>query len=508
MALRPDIGSILETQADKLGDAPFLTVPGHGSLGYSAFNAVVNRFAHGLRERYAVESGDPVAIMMTNCLEFCIASYALKKIGAVEVAINTDFRGVSLAHTLNLTSTTLALVDESSLEAILAVSDNLGSLRKVLVTGEGSVKSGGLDAARFDECLTPNAGNPQREVNESDLAAVLFTSGTTGPSKGCMLSHRYAIQTAETFVDACRVTADDGLYCPFPLYHIDAAYLTLMPALVAGARAIIGRGFSASRFWDEVRSTKSTIFDFMGATLTILDKQPPRPDDVDNPVRLAWGVPMPPDMVRRSFEERFGLRLVHNYGLTDGGVPCWESLDVPEPEGSCGIPRDPFDVLIVDADDNALPSGETGEITIRALSPDVTMTGYWGMPEQTAEVMRNSLLHTGDLGWMDADRHLFFVSRAKDVIRRRGQNISAWEVEQVVLTHDQVVECTALGVPSELSEDEVKAVVILRDGAELTLEELQEFCAGKMAAYMIPTVLQVVDEIPKTETGKPQRYKL
>lgn len=503
------MGAILETQADKYRDAPFLTVIGQASYSFGDFNKAVNRAAHGLRDLFAIGPGDCVAIMMRNSIEFCVASYALKKLGAVEVAINTDFRGPGLAHAVNLTGAKIALADAASADALSAIADSLSQLASLVVTGDDAPSIAARCAVRrWNDCLSADDQNPVRCDSHDGMAAVLFTSGTTGPSKGCMLSHKYATTLAEQFIEACRITGKDCLYCPFPLYHIDAAYLTVLPALIAGCRAVISPRFSASRFWDEVRSTGTTVFDFMGATLTILDKQPPGPDDADNPVRLAWGVPMPSDQARHALEERFGLHLVHNYGLTDGGCPCWESLDVPEPEGSCGIPRYPFDVQIVDEHDSPLEPGSIGEIVIRPLEPDVTMRGYWGMPEQTAEIYRNGMLHTGDLGRMDDEGHLFFVSRRKDVIRRRGQNISAWEVEQVVLQSEKVAECTALAAPSELSEDEVKIVVVLRDGVHLTLEELQGFCAGKMAGYMIPQILQIVDEIPKTPTGKAQRYKL
>lgn len=509
MPLTGTMGAILETQADKNPDAPFLTVVGQASCSFGDFNKAVNQAAHGLRDLFAIGPGDCVAIMMRNSIEFCIASYALKKLGAVEVAINTDFRGPGLAHAVNLTGATIALTDAASADALSAIADSLSQLASLVVTGDDAPSTPArYGVRRWNDCLSANDQNPARGDIHDGMAAVLFTSGTTGPSKGCMLSHKYATTLAEQFIEACRITSKDCLYCPFPLYHIDAAYLTVLPALMAGCRAVISPRFSASRFWDEVRSTGTTVFDFMGATLTIMDKQPPRPDDADNPVRLAWGVPMPSDQARHAFEERFGLHLVHNYGLTDGGCPCWESLDVPEPEGSCGIPRYPFDVQIVDEHDSPLEPGSIGEIVIRPLEPDVTMRGYWGMPEQTAEIYRNGMLHTGDLGRMDDEGHLFFVSRRKDVIRRRGQNVSAWEVEQVVLQSEKVAECTALAVPSELSEDEVKIVIVLRDGAHLTLEELQGFCAGKMASYMIPQILQIVDEIPKTPTGKAQRYKL
>jgi crotonobetaine/carnitine-CoA ligase len=244
----------------------------------------------------------------------------------------------------------------------------------------------------------------------------------------------------------------------------------------------------------------------MGATLTMLWKQDPRPDDADNPVRLAWGVPMP--AWRREFEERFSLRLLHCYGLTDGAMPCWEDPDADEPHGSCGKAQPPYELRIADDFDREVEPGTVGEILIRPLEPDVVMQGYWGMPEATLKTFQNLWLHTGDLGRMDEDGHLFFEGRKKDAIRRRGENISAWEIEEVLLSHPAIAEGVAIGVPSELTEEDVKVCIVLRAGESLTPEEVREYCRPRMARFMVPEHVEFLDEIPKTPTGKPEKYKL
>jgi carnitine-CoA ligase len=488
---RIDLGGLLEERAATDGDRPFIAMAGGVRLTFGEFNARANRVAQGLRES-GVGPGDRVAIMLRNSPEFLFASYALKKLGAVEVAINTEFRGRGLVHTLNLTEPKLLVTEDEFLEPIGAVSGEL--------TGVGRL------VTDFEELVGDDAGNPPREVADTDLAAVLFTSGTTGPSKGCMLSHRYALRTAEAVAHRLRLRADDCLYCPFPLYHVDAAYMTVLPALLLGARAAIGRRFSASRFWDEVRELDGTVFDFMGATLSILWKADPRPDDADNPVRLAWGVPMP--SWRRAFEERFDLTLAHAYGLTDAGMPTWEDPEAGEPEYSCGKAAFPYDVRIFDEADDEVEAGQVGEIVIRPLEPDAIMKGYWGMPEESLQAFRNLWFHTGDLGRMDSEGHLFFEGRRKDAIRRRGENISAFEIEEVLLAHPAIAEGVAVGVPSELTEEDVKVYVVLKPGASLDAEELREFCRGRMARYMVPEYVEFIDEIPKTPTGKPEKYRL
>jgi crotonobetaine/carnitine-CoA ligase len=507
MGPHQDLTSVLEHRARETPGRPFLVMAAD-RLSFGEFNQRVNRVAHGLRE-HGVGPGDRVAIMLSNSLEFLLASYALKKIGAVEVAINTGFRGPGLVHVVNLTEARLLLTEDEFVPALAQVREELTNLRAVAVVGDTAAAASeltGFEIEGFAAFESERDDDPARAAKPTDLGTVLFTSGTTGPSKGCMLSHRYALRTAEVMSAAIGLRADDCLYCPFPLYHVDAAFLTVAPAIVLGARAAIGRRYSASGFWDEVRAFEATVFDFMGATLTILWKRDPLPDDADNPVRLAWGVPMP--RWREKFESRFALKLVHAYGLTDGGMPCWEDPDAEEPFGSCGKPRHPYDVRILDDDDAELPAGEVGEIAIRGLEPDVIMKGYWGMPEATVSTFRNLWLHTGDYGRMDAEGHLFFEGRKKDAIRRRGENISAWEIEEVLNSHPAIAEAVAVGVPSDLTEEDVKAVVVLRPDIDLSADALRDFCRERMARFMVPEYIDFVTEIPKTPTGKAEKYKL
>ncbi|HET6998912.1 MAG TPA: AMP-binding protein [Solirubrobacterales bacterium] len=508
MSSRTDLATLLEQRAAEAPNRPFLVMAEQLRLTYGEFNERVNNLAHGLAAE-GVAAGDRVAIMLSNSLEFLLASYALKKLGAIEVAINTGFRGAGLVHVVNLTEARLMITEDEFVEPVAQVREKLEYLRTVAIVGESAAAPralAGLEIGAFDDLLPARGENPSREMRDTDLGTVLFTSGTTGPSKGCMLSHRYGVRTAEVIADAIGLREDDCLYCPFPLYHVDAAFLTVAPAIVLGARAAIGRRFSASGFWDEVREFEATVFDFMGATLTILWKRDELPEDADNPVRLAWGVPMP--AWRQQFERRFNLKLVHGYGLTDGGMTCWEDPEAEEPTGSCGRPRHPYEVRILNDEDDEVPRGEVGEIAIRPLEADVVMKGYWGMPEATLSTFRNLWLHTGDYGRMDAQDHLFFEGRKNDAIRRRGENISAWEIEEVIHEHPAVAEAVAVGVPSELTEEDVKVYVVLRDGAALDEDELRDFCSPRMARFMVPEYVEFIEEIPKTSTGKPEKYKL
>lgn len=498
---------LLELRARELGDRPFLRFA-TGDVGFREANERTGRLAGGLRA-LGVAPRELVAVMLPNCADFALIWLALGKLGAVEAPVNTAFRGAGLAHMINVSRARVLVVDASYLDAIVAVREQLTSLQTVIVRGDagtGDARLTGLDVLALGELEAGAAITTAAAVAPEDLAMLLFTSGTTGRSKGCMLSHRYLVRHAELFAQHLGLREDDVLYCPFPLFHADAAVFTVAPALVLGATAAIGERFSVRGFWPEVRAFGATVFDFMGATLAMLHKQPPRPEDRDNPVRLAWGVPVPD--FAPEFEARFDLQLVEVYGLTDAGIVIYQPVDQPRRPGSCGRVVPPFDVRILGDDGRERAAGEVGEIVIRSDEPSLLMQGYYGMPEETLEAFRDLWFHTGDLARRDADGWFYFVGRSKEVIRRRGENISAFEVEEIAGAHPAVLEAAAYGVPSDLTEEEVMVAVVLRDGHTLTPAELVEWCAPQLARHMLPRYVDVLPELPKTPTEKVEKYRL
>jgi crotonobetaine/carnitine-CoA ligase len=480
------------------------------SLTYGEADARVDRVAAAFHTM-GVGAGDLVALLLPNGAEFVVAWFALARIGAVEAPVNTAFRGRALAHLLVLSEAAVVVVDEGLADPLEPIAADLVHVRTLVVRGRAE-----LVAARFPEwrvvsfdefeASAADVAPPVVEVSERDPGMVLFTSGTTGRSKGCVLSHRYAVRQAELMIEHLQLVPTDVLYCPFPLFHLDASVLTVVPALVLGTTAAIAERFSASHFWDEIRAFGATVFDFMGATLAILHKQPRRDDDGDNPARLGWGVPTPdfaPD-----FEVRFGLRLVELYGSTDVGVPIYTPLDEPARLGSCGRPIDAYDVRLIDEDGRVVAPGDVGEIVVRPNEPSLIMDGYYHMPSETLRAWRDLWFHTGDLARADADGFLYFVGRRKDAIRRRGENISAFEVEEVVADHPDVLEVAAFGVPSELSEEDVMVAVVPRPGHVVEPVALIAHCEARMARHMVPRYVEVVDGLPKTPTEKVEKYRL
>ena len=509
----PTIDALLAAQAAAVPDRVFLRFD-DGDLTFAETDRRVDALAAGLAA-LGVSRGQLVAVLLPNGADFVVTWLALCRLGAVATLVNTALRGPALAHALDLTTAGLVVVDDSLVSSLAPIVAEGASLDRAVVVGatDGSTKA--LTAAGVEvidhASLAGLAGvggsvSPVPTHTVTDPAMVLFTSGTTGPSKGCVLSHRYAVRQAQLMIEHYGLRPDDVLYSPFPLFHLDASVLTVMPALVLGTTAAIGGRFSASGFWTEVRRFGATVFDFMGATLTMLHKRPPAPDDADHPVRLAWGVPVPE--FAPEFEERFGLRLVEAYGSTDAGVPIYQPLDEPRRPGSCGRAIPQYDIAVVDDADREVAAGEAGELVVRPNEPSLLSDGYYGQPEATLASRRNLWFHTGDLVRRDAEGYVYFVGRTTDSIRRRGENISAFEVEEVVKLHPLVLDAAAYGVPSELSEDDVMVAVVVRPGEVLAPVDLVAFCAERMARHMLPRYVDLVPELPRTPTEKVEKAVL
>lgn len=505
----PTIDALLTAQARAIPDRVFLRFH-DGDLSFAETDARVDALAAGLAG-LGVSRGQLVPVLLPNGADFVVTWLALCRLGAVATLVNTALRGPALAHALDLTTAGLVVVDDSlvpSLGPIVAEGTGLG---RAVVVGATDCSRADLALAGvevIDHASLAAAGPPQPPPTHTvtDPAMVLFTSGTTGPSKGCVLSHRYAVRQAQLMIERFGLHSDDVLYSPFPLFHLDASVLTVMPALVLGTTAAIGGRFSASGFWAEVRRFGATVFDFMGATLTMLHKRPPALDDTDHPVRLAWGVPVPE--FAPEFEARFGLRLVEAYGSTDAGVPIYQPLDEPRRPGSCGRAIPEYDIAVVDDEDRELGAGEVGQLVVRPNEPSLISDGYYGQPEATLASRRNLWFHTGDLVRRDAEGYVYFVGRTTDSIRRRGENISAFEVEEVVKLHPLVLDAAAYGVPSELSEDDVMVAVVVRPGEVLAPGDLVAFCAERMARHMLPRYVDLVARLPRTPTEKVEKAVL
>lgn len=498
--MQDTLNAALQRAVDQWPDAVFLRIEGR-EVTFVGFEAQVGRLATGLADA-GLGPGDRLVVFMRNSLACLHTWFAANRLGAVWAPVNTEFRALTLGHVVELADPRVVVVDADLLAPLQAVLRQRSLSPQLFLN---PVDGFPADGRPLDELYV---GDPVQPVAArfSDLAALLFTSGTTGRSKACMLSHQYFVTQATVLLRDFRLRHDDVLYCPFPLFHADATALTTVPALLLGATAAIEQRFSVSRFWDQVRGHGATVFDFMGATLSMLHKADPSPEDADNPVRLAWGVPVPEWV--EDFERRFDLQVVELYGSVEASIPVTQPLSEPRVRGSCGHVTDGFEVRIHDRDDLPVPPDTPGELVVRPLAPSVMFDGYFGMPEATVTAFRNLWFHSGDRARMDENGNVFFIGREKEAIRRRGENISAFEVEESVLLHPDVLECAAIGVPSPLTEEEVKVCVVARAGSSLTAEQLVEHCEAQLARFQVPRYVEFLDALPKTPTGKPEKYRL
>ena len=496
------LGDELRAAAREAPDRVFLRMPGT-ELRYGDLDRLSDTLAGALDER-GVARGDRVSLMLPNCLEFVVIWFALAKLGAVMAPVNTAFRGAALRDAIDLVQSRWLFVHASLAEQWQPLLPQLASVKERVLVG-GVVP--GVEALAYAQLIeAPAPPPPAVDVAPSDLCLLLYTSGTTGRSKAAMHSHRFVLSQADGVVTGLALRSDDVLYCPYPLYHLDAAVMTVAPALRLRAVAAIGERFSVSRYWDEVRTLGATVFDFMGATLTMLWKQAPGPRDREHRARLGWGVPLP--AWAPEFEARFGCRLVELYGSTEVGGIIYTPQDRPRRTGSCGVIGPLWQAELQDAEGFAVPTGGVGELVVRPRAPDAIMRGYWAMPEATLEAFRQQWFHTGDLMRQDADGFFYFVGRNRDVVRRRGENISAAEVEMGLETHPEVLESAVYGVPSEMTEDEVMACVVRRPGSTLDAPALAAHAAQQMARFMVPRYIRFADSLPKTPTDKVEKFRL
>ncbi|MEV4729886.1 AMP-binding protein [Saccharopolyspora sp. NPDC049426] len=476
-------------------------------IGYRELDEVSDRVAGGFAA-LGLRRGDRVCVLMRSSVACLGVWFGLAKSGLVEVPLNVASGSYLLRYFLEHAGAKAIVCDAEFESQVRECARGVDSLVHLVVDGEAEgTESGSTGLVRHHlAALARQPAGEMRPVDPADTAVILYTSGTTGPPKGALLSHRANVNLARHTVDLLGYTAEDRLYSVFPLFHSNARYCSVMAAIEAGADLVLDRKFSASRFWDRCREHGVTAFNYQGAMMSILHKQPPRADDGDNPVRLGFGAPCPPEIFA-AFERRFDVRLTEIYGSTEVSIV----TDMPPHRrkiGTAGSASANYQVAVVDAHDEPLPPGAAGEIVARPVKPGWMFDGYHAMPEATAKSWRNLWFHTGDRGMLDEDGYLTFLDRIKDTVRRRGENISSWEVERVASAHPAVAQVAAYGVPSEVSEEDVMVAVVLASGRTLAPDELIAHCSGSLTAFALPRYVRVLPELPMTPSQRVEKYKL
>lgn len=515
------IPQVLARRAETHGDKSYLLVQYQDvDLTFGETNELAKKVARGLIDAGAA-FGDRVLIMSPNRVEVMLAWFGAAVGGLVEVPINTAYMGTFLEHQVRTTSPTVAVIHADFAERFLSGDTSAyQTIRTYFVVGTPeeqatairALSDAGIDARPYDSLQDHASTAELPRVTRYDTGAIFFTSGTTGLSKGVTMSHSQLCFVAQEQIALLRLTDADTHMSVGPLFHGNAQFLAALPALIAGARFALQEKFSASRWIDQVRSTGATTTNFIGVMMDWAYKQPERPDDSDNRLRCIYSVPTPSSIVA-DFARRFDVHVfVEQYGMTEISMPILVPYGEPHPDGSAGLLVDEFfEAKIVDPDtDEERPVGEMGELIVRAKEPWLLLTDYYDMPDRTAEALRNQWFHTGDGLRRDEEGWYYFVDRIKDSIRRRGENISSYELEQALLRFEDIADCAAVAGPAdtEAGEDEVAVFAVLKEGSALTEEAIMALCEKSLPKFAIPKWIIVLDELPKTPSGKVQKAKL
>lgn len=504
------LGGMLQRNALAFGKQNFVVFQGE-AWTYADADRHTNRIANGLAA-LGVKKGDHVGMLVGNCLEFVWSIFALAKLGAVAVPINTAAKGHLLDYFLEHSEVSVLIVEDALLDRCQGFIKASDRLNTVIVLPDpqqqGDRPAMKVATHRFGDLESDDDSRPDVELRYDDPMFLMYTSGTTGPSKGVLAPHSQGLSIGNQLVGAYGYTQEDVLYTCLPLFHGNALWYSLMPAFNCGATLVISPRFSASNFWREIIGCGATQANILGAMANIVMKEIDRIDTGALKLRQCMVVPALDAEAGRPFRD-IGIKLTSLFAQTETFAVTLCGPDVPaEKFGSAGHAHSYTEVAILDDRDWKLPPGEVGEIAVRPTVPGIMMKGYFKMPQETLGTMSSLWFHTGDRGYLDEDGFLYFVDRKKDAIRRRGENISAYELEMIVSRHPALHEAAAVAVTSELGEDDVLVCLVKNPGAELDFVELIAFCDRNMPYFMVPRYLHVVDELPKTSSEKIEKYKL
>jgi carnitine-CoA ligase len=507
---------VLEHQAVARADRPFVSWLDTGRPHtFAETNAIANRLAHGFAAQ-GIGHGDMVGMLLPNCVEYVFAWFGLTKIGAVEVGISDAYKGAFLAHPINLARPRLLLTTNELAQRLAEIEDDIPTVETLFIVDvDGAPEPPVFKRIRlrpFAELYAGDDSNPGIAVTPRDAAAVLMTSGTTGASKGVLMSHSHFHFFAQEDVQLVGLTDHDVYMTGFPLFHGNAQFLTVYPCLIAGAHCVLYPRFSASDFIGRARRSGATVCNLLGATMSFICAQPASADDREHSLRRIYAAPLSPDLAGK-FTERFGVdQFVDGFGQTEISNIFMTPHGGPRPAGACGVLVDQFfEIRLADPETGeTVPEGSVGELLVRPKIPGITCMEYLGMPEKTVEAWRDLWFHTGDGLRRDAEGWYYFVDRVKDALRRRGENISSFEVEAVVRSHPAVAECAVIAARADekAGEDEVMACVVFAEGERADFTELTEWCDARMPGFMVPRYFEAFDRLPQTPSEKVQKKLL
>ncbi len=491
---------MLSEKARLHGDRTFYSGQ-DGSFTYREIDQQSNRVARGL-SGLGVKKGDKVCAFLRNRIEFILLFFGVAKVGAVLVPVNIQLQQQQVEHIVDNSDARVLVLEGDAFEQFGV--GKFPHIKSYVICGAASPAAGAIP---FAQLLRSSAEALDIEVAFSDLAALLYTSGTTGPPKGVMCSHEYYLAGGEMFAYLLSVTERDVCRAALPLYHVVGQLQGILTPLAVGAKVALFERFSVSRYWDEIKQNGITTDVLTGTQANFLYQAPAKPDDSASGIRTIMSFPVPVDA--EGFQTRFDLTIINSYGLTEALLPLGRTPGAPNKLGSLGRPTD-YEVRVADDADKELPDLEVGNILVRPR--DVSrriFDGYYKMPDASLEALRHSWFHTGDLGYRDADGFFWFSGRKKDVIRFRGENVSATQVELVVLGHPKIAECAVIGVPAGAGQEEdIKLLARVKEGESVQPAELIRHCEDNIAWFMVPRYVELVAGLPRNATDKVEKYKL
>ncbi len=508
---------ILKEQAKKLGGKPFLQFGYKKPISFYKMNQLANKVANGL-SKLGIKKSEKVAVYMPNSDDYVVTWFGILKMGGVMVPINTEYKMDFLQYIIDSSDAKVLFIAEEYLDRIPPIEKQIPKIEHIIVWtrhgGENFEKYGVKHPSliSFREFIESSKANePKVEVTFTDYARLMYTSGTTGRSKGVMRPSAADYSSARNYAEIMDVGPDDVCFTCLPLFHSNAMVMTVYPALIMGAKAVVEEKYSARNFWKWMVDHEVTRFNIVGTISYFMWNTPPVPEEKQHKVELVLGSPAPHDIIEE-FMERFNIKFMEGYGLTETGQCTWMRPGEPFRVGSCGKEAPGYEIIIADPNtDEELERGQVGQILVRPRIPNIMLHYYHKMPEKTVEDFKNFWFHTGDAGWMDKDGYIYFVDRVKDYIRRRGENISSFEVEKIVNSHPDVQESAAIGVKAEdgrYAEDEVMICVIPKKGKSLKPQDLIEFLKPRMPKFMLPRFIRFMKSFPKTGTQRTQKNKL
>ena len=511
------VGRVLAHHAEKYGDKALIRTVSGERLTYRELDATSNRMAHGIAA-FGIGHQDAVLVMMPDVLDFITVWCGLGKRGAIEVPVNLAYRKSILRRICNDSAAKTIIVDRQYLDRLEEIADSLEHLECCVLYSEDPAEHENAElppklakrcrAARFADLFSNDAAPFEPEAQFHDLIGIMYTSGTTGPSKGVMTTHAHSFAYADAAGAIFGLTSEDIFYnSGLPLFHVGGQWAVVYTSMIYGATTILRQGYSNDYFWPDIAAHDCTVAFLLGAIANFLWQQPETPDDAKTPLRKAGMFPIIPE--HEAFARRFGVQLASGYGATENPCPMIHHFGEPFPNNQCvGRATDKFEVKIFDTFDQECPRGVMGEICVRPKNTWDIMLGYWNQPDYTAQVFRNLWYHTGDAGYQDDEGRFYFVDRLTDSMRRRGENISSMEVEDEINQHPDVLECAVFPVLDEHTEQEVMVVITPKCGTTIDPAELIGFLDARMAYFMIPRYVDFNEQIPKTPTGKIQKFTL